>query len=68
MTAKKYICIEDATSIEEQCAQESIVDYNMPLRVGALFIILVTSALGKVTPDLFYYYLIKCHIKYHSWD
>lgn len=34
----------------EECAAETITDYNMSLRVGALFIILVTSALGKSVP------------------
>lgn len=35
----------------------------MSLRVGALFIILVTSAFGKETP---LFHTCKFHIKYHS--
>lgn len=40
-----YINIEAAP---DACAAEAITDYNMSLRVGALFIILATSALGKL--------------------
>jgi hypothetical protein len=29
------------------CEVETITDYNMPLRIGSVFIILVTSAVGK---------------------
>lgn len=36
-----------ATTVEEdECASEINHEYNMPMRVGALFIILGTSALG----------------------
>jgi zinc transporter 1/2/3 len=31
----------------DECSPEEIADYNMPLRVGSIFIILLTSALGK---------------------
>lgn len=34
--------------MEDECSPEAIEDYNMGARVGALFIILVTSSLGKV--------------------
>ncbi|KAI9493665.1 Zinc/iron permease [Zychaea mexicana] len=37
---------------EESCARESLDDYNMPLRIGSLFIILVTSAVGTFVPML----------------
>lgn len=37
-----------AASTDDQCASEKIANYNMPLRIGALFIILVTSAIGKL--------------------
>lgn len=39
-----------AASTDDQCASEKIANYNMPLRIGALFIILVTSAIGIFTP------------------
>ena len=36
-----------ATTVEEdECASEINHEYNMPMRIGALFIILGTSALG----------------------
>jgi zinc transporter 1/2/3 len=31
------------------CEIEPMADYNMPLRIGSLFIILVTSSVGKLT-------------------
>jgi uncharacterized membrane protein YkvI len=35
-----------ATTLEDECASEINHEYNMPMRVGALFIIFGTSALG----------------------
>ncbi|CAO3587609.1 unnamed protein product [Absidia cylindrospora] len=35
---------------EDACSAESLDDYNMGLRVGSIFIILMTSALGTFTP------------------
>ncbi|ORZ02479.1 Zinc/iron permease [Syncephalastrum racemosum] len=40
---------QDASS-DDECAPDALDNYNMPLRVGSLFIILVTSALGIFTP------------------
>ncbi|RCH95054.1 high-affinity Zn(2+) transporter zrt1 [Rhizopus azygosporus] len=37
-------------TVPDECTAEHITDYNMPMRIGALFIILVTSALGIFTP------------------
>ncbi|KAL1933401.1 hypothetical protein VTP01DRAFT_7491 [Rhizomucor pusillus] len=34
----------------DECVAEPTEDYNMPFRVGSLFIILVTSAVGMFTP------------------
>ncbi|KAG0168088.1 high-affinity Zn(2+) transporter zrt1 [Apophysomyces sp. BC1034] len=34
----------------DACAAEPIESYNMPMRVGSLFVILATSALGVFTP------------------
>ncbi|KAI8071360.1 Zinc/iron permease [Gongronella butleri] len=36
--------------VSEQCSAESLGDYNMGLRVGSIFIILLTSAVGAFTP------------------
>ncbi|KAI8368245.1 Zinc/iron permease [Radiomyces spectabilis] len=33
-----------------ECSAEQIQDYNMPLRIGAIFIILATSAIGVFAP------------------
>ncbi|SAM06588.1 hypothetical protein [Absidia glauca] len=35
---------------ESQCSPESLEDYNIGFRVGSIFIILITSALGTFTP------------------
>jgi hypothetical protein len=32
---------------EGQCSPESLEDYNIGFRIGSIFIILITSALGK---------------------
>ncbi|ORZ16904.1 Zinc/iron permease [Absidia repens] len=42
----------NAQEVAEQdaCSAESLDDYNMGLRVGSIFIILITSALGTFTP------------------
>ncbi|ORZ19750.1 Zinc/iron permease [Absidia repens] len=37
---------------EETCSSESLENYNMGLRIGSIFIILVTSGLGTFTPML----------------
>ncbi|KAI8889315.1 Zinc/iron permease [Backusella circina FSU 941] len=51
------LCIYGAAAQEvadsdtaDECSSQPIEDYNMGLRVGALFIILVTSALGVFVP------------------
>jgi zinc transporter 1/2/3 len=44
---------EDPSSPESttnQCVQEDLSNYNLGLRIGALFIILATSAIGIFTP------------------
>ncbi|KAI8365825.1 Zinc/iron permease [Choanephora cucurbitarum] len=40
----------EAAPEEDECASPSMTNYNMPFRVGALFIILGTSALGVFAP------------------
>ncbi|KAL7318490.1 hypothetical protein PS15m_001728 [Mucor circinelloides] len=41
---------EATTAVQDECAAEINHEYNMPIRVGALFIIFGTSALGVFTP------------------
>lgn len=38
----------------ESCEVEPMLDYNMPLRIGAVFIIMVTSAVGIFAPIILY--------------
>ncbi|KAI9270327.1 Zinc/iron permease [Phascolomyces articulosus] len=40
----------EAEDSEESCVREDLSDYNMPLRIGSLFIILGTSAVGTFVP------------------
>ncbi|CEP09690.1 hypothetical protein [Parasitella parasitica] len=44
------VSAQDATSVKNECAAEINYDYDMPMRIGALFIIFGTSALGVFTP------------------
>ncbi|ORX61649.1 ZIP zinc/iron transport family [Hesseltinella vesiculosa] len=39
-------------TIAQECSPESMGDYNMSLRIGSIFIILITSAIGTFTPLL----------------
>jgi hypothetical protein len=39
--------LDEASSAEGLCDAEPLDDYNMGLRVGSIFIILGTSAIGK---------------------
>ncbi|KAI8578290.1 hypothetical protein K450DRAFT_248123 [Umbelopsis ramanniana AG] len=41
---------------ENACAAEPLEDYNMPLRIGTVFIILGTSSIGIFTPLLLHYF------------
>jgi zinc transporter 1/2/3 len=47
-----YLADADASSDEDACALIPLEDYNMGLRVGSIFIILATSALGTYLPIL----------------
>lgn len=38
----------------ESCDVEPMVDYNMPMRIGSVFIILATSAVGIFAPIVIY--------------
>ncbi|KAM3588369.1 hypothetical protein VKS41_000817 [Umbelopsis sp. WA50703] len=44
--------LDEASSAEGLCDAEPLDDYNMGLRVGSIFIILGTSAIGNFTPML----------------
>lgn len=41
-----------ASSEEDQCASSTIEEYNLGLRVGSIFIILATTAIGTYAPIL----------------
>lgn len=44
--------IDDAASSEDACAAEPLENYNLGMRIGSIFIILATSALGTYLPIL----------------
>lgn len=41
--------VDQSEAEADECVAEPTEDYNMPFRVGSLFIILVTSAVGKLS-------------------
>ncbi|KAG0167394.1 hypothetical protein DFQ28_006360 [Apophysomyces sp. BC1034] len=51
-----FVFGQDAPSSgADECASQPIEDYNMPMRIGSLFIILITSALGVFSPMILHH-------------
>ncbi|KAK5584520.1 hypothetical protein RB653_006132 [Dictyostelium firmibasis] len=40
------------SDVQDECSRESMIEYSKPIHIGAIFIILVCSALGTVLPIL----------------